>query len=239
MRIVIWNIIYLGLILLTTISCSKNNNEHKEVNLDFFHTIKVDDSFNLYLEEDTCFYLELHANKDVLKNISYTINDSILTLDNSTGFKWLSPTENKIELIIHSLPLKEVYLNETCHLQTINPISSVSFGLIISAKSNEATLDLNCKTFYYWNNFPSGGRLTLLGKAEQIKLWNDAIFSVDASQLIAQKALVENNSKGNCIVNVSDYLEYSITNMGNIYVANEPREIVEIELSSSGRLIKQ
>jgi len=93
--------------------------------------------------------------------------------------------------------------------------------------------------FYYWNDFPCGGLLTLSGKAESLKLWNYAILSVDAKYLTAKTAIVENNSQGDCTVNVGEKLNYSITNKGNINLYGSPTEIIEGVLNSSGQLIER
>ncbi|MFT5859733.1 MAG: hypothetical protein ACI865_001837 [Flavobacteriaceae bacterium] len=66
---------------------------------------------------------------------------------------------NKITLVIHSLPLHEVNANETCSITTRNPITSVEFGLIKKEKAGEPNLDLNCGAFYFWNNAPQVDKL--------------------------------------------------------------------------------
>jgi len=219
-------------------SCSKNEEiVSKTLSVQAFSYIQIDDSFDIFLIEDTCFSVEIRAVEDIVDQINCTVSENKLIISNSTSAKWLSPTNNKIEIYIKSKPLEEVILNETCHLQTVNPISSVSFGLIMKSKTNWATLDLACETFYYWNDFPCGGKLSLQGKVKELKLWNTAILSIDAKNLVSQTALVENNSQGDCSINVSEKLTYSITNKGNIYVYGNPSQIIEKETSSSGQLI--
>ncbi len=233
----IWSLLSFMLILL---SCSKNNErQSRTVKLSDFEEIEVNNSFDIYLVEDSCFSIEIIAHEDIIDNISSSITDNTLELSNSSSLSWLSPKDNKVDLYIHSKPLKKVYLNETCHLQTLSPITSHSFGLIMRSKTNQATLTLDCNNFYYWNDFPCGGKLTLNGKTESLKLWNFAILSVDAKYLIAKTAIVENNSQGDCIVNVSEKLNYSITNKGNINLYGSPTEIIDGVLSSSGQLIKK
>ncbi len=234
-QVKIWSLLSFILIFL---SCSKDDErESRIVKLSAFEEIEVNDFFDIYLIEDSCFSIEIIAHEDIIDNISYSITDSTLELDNSSSMSWLNPKDNKVDLYIHSKPLKKVFLNETCHLQTQTPITSNSFGLIMKSKTNQATLTLDCNNFYYWNDFPCGGKLTLDGETESLKLWNFAILSVDAKYLIAKTAIVENNSQGDCTVNVSEKLTYSITNKGNICVYGDPSQIIEKETSSSGRLI--
>ena len=79
-----------------------------------------------------------------------------------------------------------------CDIKTSNPITSNEFGLVLMGKVNHANLELDCNNFYYWNNFPCGGNLTLYGKTNILDLWNFAIMSIDAKNLIAQNAKIEN-----------------------------------------------
>ena len=62
-------------------------------------------------------------------------------------------------------------------------------------------------------------------------------MSVDAKNLVADSAIVKNSSKGLCEIFVGLKLEYSINGVGDIHLYGFPDQIVEVELSSSGRLI--
>ena len=120
----------------------------------------------------------------------------------------------------------------------MSPITSTEFGLVLTGKSNQANLELNGNIFYYWNNFPTGGKLTLSGKTEILKIWNFDLMSVDAKNLTSKYAIVENSSKGDCAVTVLNKLEYKISGEGNIQLYGEPSEIIETGLFSTGRLIQ-
>jgi hypothetical protein len=230
--------IAIALISVFLVSCSKNKEPlSKSTNLDAFSEIAFNSPFHIYLTEDSCYSIKIIAHKSIIDNITYSIADSVLTIRNNSKLKWLKPTQNKVSIYIHSKPLRKIELNETSYLQTLNPITSESFGLILRSKTNEANLELNCGSFYYWNDFPCGGKLTLKGISKRLKLWNFAILSVDAQKLITKEALVENHSQGNCTVNVADKLTYSIYNSGNIILYGNPKEIIENELESSGNLI--
>ncbi|MBI9069377.1 MAG: DUF2807 domain-containing protein [Salinivirgaceae bacterium] len=151
----------------------------------------------------------------------------------------MSPDKNKIELHIHYKSIREIYAHETCNIQTKNPITSNSFGLVFESKANEANLELDCGTFYYWNNFPCGGKLTLYGHTKELKLWNYALTTVDAYNLFTSFAIVENSSKGDCIINVAEELNYAIKGEGNIVLFGNPGKINETETGtfSTGKLI--
>ena len=119
----------------------------------------------------------------------------------------------------------------------MNPITTYEFGIVLGSKANTADIQVDNEVTYYWNDFPCGGKLTFRGKTGTIKLWNTAIMTVDASALQAEKGFIENNSKGNCIVNLSELLEYQIEGEGDIIVYGQPVEVKDKGSSNSGELV--
>jgi hypothetical protein len=219
-------------------SCKKNNPESSTYeSLNSFSEIEVNSNFDVYLVEDSIFSIEIKGFKKAISNVDYIIESGILKIDNNQKYKFTHPKTNKITLYIHSEPLETVTVNETCFIRTVNPITSEDFGLILKSKANYAELDLAGNTFYCWNNFPCGGKLTLHGTTNLLKLWNTAILSVDAKDLVASYALVQNSSKGLCEVNVTNKLEYSLLGDGNIELYGNPPIQNQIEKSGTGKLI--
>ncbi|MBD98682.1 MAG: hypothetical protein CMO34_02480 [Verrucomicrobia bacterium] len=205
--------------------------------LDEFHTVQFNSSFDILLMEDSVFAIEIDAPESVFKHIDFKIEEGILSLTNTKRLKWTAPKNSSTKLLVRSKPLKLVEVNESCNIKNLNPITSEEFGLVLGSKANNADLMLNCNTFYYWNNFPSGGRLKLSGNSKTLKLWNTAIMSVDARELLCEFALVENSSQGNCVVNVSRQLEYKIENVGDIHLYGKPDIIESKGSTASGKLI--
>lgn len=203
-----------------------------------FNEILLNSSFDVYLSEGTDYSICIEADEDLIDHIRFEVNDSLLTIENDKKFRWLTPTQNKIKVYITSPPLKTVMANETCFIRTLTPITSEEFGMVFLNKANNAELDLDCDVFYYWNNYPCGGTLTLHGSCNWLKVWNVAITDVQAADLVAKQAEISNNSKGDCVIQVSDYLKYTILGEGNIEVSGSPTEVFEYEPSTgSGELI--
>ena len=232
---------YIFIILSVVIlGCSKSKPSVKLFeNLDYFNRIELEDSFEIHLIEGSTFTIRIEGDEDVIDKVEYEILDSVLSIKNTRSIKWVSPRKNKIKVYITSLPLEVVAAHQTCYITTDTPITSDEFGLEFHGKANEANLELNGNIFYYWNNFQCGGKLTLSGSTNVLKLWNFAIVAVEASSLTANNAIVENSSKGDCIIKVNNKLDYAITGDGNIYLYGNPPIINETEVSTSqGQLIQ-
>lgn len=208
------------------------------VELEPFDQIEINDAFEVYLSEGTAYSVEIIGHEKIIEFVDLKVENNTLSIENKRKTKWITPNKNKIKIYVNSQQLKQITAAEGCNIQTLNPITSVEFGLILAGKSNQANLELDGNTFYYWNNFPAGGKVTLTGKTEILKIWNFAIMSVDAKDLTARSAIIENSSKGDCEVTVLDKLEYSINGKGNIQLYGNPLEIIANNLSSSGQLIQ-
>ncbi len=220
-------------------TCKKEADEQtsKVFTLAPFNTVELDNSFDVFLIEDSSFTTEVRGPMNMVKHIEVKSEGGILKIKSNKKLKWTNPKGNPIQLYIKSKPLHMVFANETCSIENLNPITSKEFGLILGSKANTANLRLNCNTFFYWNNHPCGGKVTLTGRTKELKLWNTAIMSIDATNLLTDFALVENSSQGVCAVRVLEKLEYKINGSGDIHVYGNPPEILQKESSSSGKLI--
>lgn len=208
-----------------------------EKSLDEFDTLTINSVFEVHLIQGTTNSIKLEGAKKILGKINYTVENNKLTIENTFNGNWMHPAKNKIKIYLTVNNLCRINVYETCNIVTDNTLTGDEIGLVMASKLNEATLDLNCNTFYYWNNFPCGGKITLRGTTNQLKIWNVALMAVDASALIANHVEVDNASKGDCKVTSLLNLTYKISGEGNLYLKGNPPSIVKIEESSTGKLI--
>jgi hypothetical protein len=232
-------LIYILSILLISISCNKQSNKKvtELIQLTSFNSIELNDVFEVQLIEDSSFFVEAEGHPSLEEGLNFKLEDTLLILDRKNGNRWFRPSNNKLIVRIHSQPLARVTANKTSNIKTLSPITSNEFGLIFKEKANEADLELNCNSFYYWNQDPCGGNLRLYGYTKHLKLWNYAIMSVDAKDLISKYTLVENDSQGDCSVWVTDHLDYKITGFGDIHLYGQPLSMQSIGDTGEGQLI--
>ena len=227
-------------LILGLVACQKDEDQKYEIHpLPAYHSIVLDNSFEVELIEQNEFELEIIGDESFVEKVKFDIQDSTLSIKNEKKFKWTNPGGNIVKLIIKGKGLKSVHANESCQIRSINAITTREFGIVLKSKENTASILVDNEVFYYWNNFPCGGKLTVSGKTNELKLWNVAIMSVDASALLTSYAVVENGSKGDCIVNVSNHLDYKIEGEGDIVLYGNPSIINDMGSSNSGSLIQR
>ncbi len=217
-------------------SCEKKE-LRKVVALKTFDKIELNDFFEVFLIQDTVCKLEIVAAPKIVNKVKYAIEDGKLIIDNSYRGNWSHPKSNKVKLYIHVIALKELNAQETCNVQTVNTLLGDEIGFILGSKLNQVSLDLNCTTFYAWNNFPCSGKITLTGQVQNLKLWTDALMAVDAKNLNASYALIVTKSKGNVEVNVSSIIDYSINGSGNIELYGNPSTVLNSGTTGTGKLV--
>ncbi len=238
MKIILYIALIIGFVGIN--SCKKSmDSKVIERALGEFDTVTFNSSFEVFLIQGTENKIKIEGAERILENVDFSIEKNTLIIKN--GFKrgWVHPSKNKIKVYLTVNQISRINANETCTIQSVNTLIGNEIGLVFTGKLNQATLDLNCNTFYYWNNFPCGGKVTLSGNTNELKIWNVALMAIDAEHLISNYVLVNNASKGDCKLTCLQTLDYSISGEGNIYVSGNPSSIIKSGESSTGKLILQ
>ena len=201
-----------------------------------YDTLVLADVFDVELVQDSLSFLEISGNPKFVNHIKADMENNTLTVHNENRWRWLYPEKNKIGLTLHFNHLAKIIANETCNIHNEKAIVANELGLVLKSKLNQAQLNLNCQTFYFWNNFPCGGMLTLQGTCHEVKLWNYALMQVNATELSSHLARIENASKGDIRVYCIDSMFYKIKGVGNIEVFGNPSYLVDLGSSGPGKL---
>jgi hypothetical protein len=232
-----------ALLMLGALSCNNDPDADfvtREFAVTDFHTIDIDGVYEIQLVQDTVCKVTMTAPPRVLDKNTITVNDSVLTMHEKNGSHWLHPRESNSKVVIHVNHLKRMNVHEACSLFTAGPLGHTTdeIGMVVDyAKMMEADLELDCATFYYWND-PNGAYLKLRGRTENLKLWNTGLAQVDASALTAMYVLADNGSQGSLKVRAMQTLEYKLTNIGNISYFGSPPQINTLGNTGTGQLIK-
>ena len=223
---------------MTLFSCKKESSLQSEIiSCEYFDKISLNSYFEVVLIQGNSNSIQFEGKENRFKKIDFEVKDSLLTIKNSSHGVWLNPDKNKIKLYINFKDLKNLSLNESCEVSNLGTLQGNELGITCASKLNNAKLNLDYSTIYYWNNFPCGGKLELSGKCTFLKIWNFALMQVDAKNLITNHVLVENSAKGDCSVYASETLEYAIFGEGNVICDGKPKTISAKSVTSNGKLI--
>lgn len=203
-----------------------------------FDSLFVNDVFEVHLIQDTVNYITIKANKAFAESTTFKITDNTLILENNHKCKFSKPKKNKIKIYLQVKKISRIRLNAPSKLISDNVLQHDNeIGLIADSKFNEADLDLNCKTFYYWNTHLNGGKINLHGEVENLKLWHSSLCSVDADNLSVENVLVDTDSNADSYIRVKNKLDCTIRGNGNVYYYGNPDILIVNDTTSIGKLI--
>lgn len=239
---------YISLVLITVIttmsflsSCTKNGRGEivaKTISTEGFHTLNIDGPFTVYLIQDAANYVTFDGEEKHIETCTALVNDSILSIDGSKRGEFLHPGEMDLRVFVHvDTNFQRINVNEDCKVYTQGALFGREIGVVTNTRAFEGRIELNCHTFYYWNN-PNGTHLELLGFVDELKIWNTGLGTIDAGYLTSDYVLIDNGSQNECKVRCMQTLEYSLTSTGNIIYYGNPPAIVPNVTSGTGALIK-
>lgn len=219
----------------TQLSCSKKFDEVTvSYAFDTIDTLSLSSTFRVTLIQDTVDAIKITGSKYYVDKTTFTYTNGHLLVETKTKNKWAHPRKNKINLEVHLSSIKRINAYETCTIDCLNTLQGDVIGYTCSSKLNSASLRVNCTKFYFWNNFPCGGKLNIEGTANELNLWNYALMAVDARNLVSEIASLENHSKGDINASIHNSVNYSIYGSGNIILHQQPLQVIVGEQSGTG-----
>lgn len=228
------------LLLVLTFSCKREEmNDGRFVELPAFNEVELKTPFVAIIENDSNYSVDIKGHSINIDKIDVRVEEGKLILENKRKLKWTTPRKNRMQVIIRSPQIEELVAQEGCYIKTQKPYKAEEFGLVLKGKTNEADLELDTEVFYYWNVFPCGGKVNLTGKTDSLKVWNFGLMTVDAKELLTYYAIVDNDSKGDCKVSVSEKFEYRNRGEGIIELYGEPKIIKPIDSVQTGGLTRR
>lgn len=229
--------LYFISLLLVFCSCAKDEEVVKTFELEEFRKVEFDDSFVVRFHTSQEFRIVASGTDRFIDELKVISQGDSVFIENKIKRAWLRPESNKVILDVYCDSISEIRANESCDISSVDTLRSDDLVLIVGSKLNIANLKVNCRVFGYYNLFPCGGSMTFSGKADQLNIWNDALMEVEASNLTANRAFVENRSGASCAVKALDEFSYSILNRGDIFLSGAPEMITLVEDSGEGELI--
>lgn len=209
----------------------------KEIKLNTFSEILVNGNYNFYLVNDSINRVEISWGENIIDDILiYNQNDSLIFKDNSKS-NWRFNFE-KPSIILHVKDFKKIRFNTACNLQTIDTLKMDAIYFMVMDDLFEMDITVETNKFKFANCFTNTGNYLIKGKTNYALINNSAAGYVDASEFEVENLFVTQKSIYDTRVNVKNKLTYSILYSGSIFYTGSPAEIIELENTGEGQLIK-
>ena len=201
-----------------------------------FSKIFIRGVFDIYLEQDTSYYTIIEAPENTIPYIETTIDNNILNIYDNVNCKF-SREYIRPKMTIHFVKIDYIKNKEACYIKTIDTILCNSILISATYQLGEMDLCINANNISFIGSFIAFGNHKLSGICNNLHIEAHNALKIDALSLETFNASIIQNSIADIKLNVSNKLEVSILNKGNILIENWPDTKNISEKSGTGEII--
>ncbi|MBS1650648.1 MAG: DUF2807 domain-containing protein [Bacteroidetes bacterium] len=221
--------------------CLKSNGSEETVsrNVGYFYSISLSGKIELSIVQGQAYNAEVTAGKNLLNNISTTVNNGTLTIENNNKCNFVRGYKHTIKVKVTVPNLKSVF-----NLSTSDIWFSQGF--------NQDTIFLRCNNagdIHIDGNFNQlttsahgNGNIYVSGNTNSFNAYMNGTTFLYANTInIASYAFIETLSIGDAYINLPNggVFQYNIWRSGNIYYTGNPAVITNYSNGSgSGKAIR-
>lgn len=202
-----------------------------------FEKVFMSDRINVsYRYSDTC-YVEVKFGKNIIDRVKTRADNHILNISNTATCNWVRDLKKVPLVIIYAPSLMYISNASSANLMFEDTLTANDFWYEQYSSNGEVNLLLNNKkTRIYAHTGYSD--IQVAGKTHHAGLYNASVGKMDATQLVADTAIVNNTSLQDLKCTATTYLFGEINLSGNILYRGNPT-VVETSINGSGSVIPQ
>jgi hypothetical protein len=202
-----------------------------------FNKIHLNDDINLILTQSEEQTVKVSAGKNLQPNISTTIENSTLIIQNTTSCDWLRNPNETIDVMVSTPNLKRIDYDGSGSITSTNTIQADSIMIYSYLGAGNIDLQLNAKhTTVHLQG--QNADVTLHGKSDYCYTLIHPRSSIYLSDFVVKDMDMVYVGVRDAFVNVTNTLNAYVCHIGNIYYNGNPSTVVPTYFSS-GRLIKK
>ena len=241
MRIKFIKIQFIFIILTIITSCNDtlfNSGDiiSKDYNIDEFNEIYVNDIFDIYLIQDSVCKINAKGGNNLLPYIDFKVTEGKLYITNNNTAQW-SRNYERIKLYISVKEINFLRLDESSNVITLDTLITPKLTVYSINDYSDISIIVKCTNFHIVNEGTSGGYFTIKGETINSNIWNRGSCIIYAIDFSSKKAIVKNESIGDCYINVLNILETEILRSGKIYYKGNPETISYINDHTKSQVI--
>lgn len=203
--------------------------------IDFFHTVRVEDNVSVILTEGNDIYLE--AGENLIPNIEFSLQkDSTLTIRNKNSCNWLRSYDVPVKVYLGVENLQNILWKSYGNLTSHQKITKSYFLMTILDANAIIDLDIDAIGLYVFCN--SGADMRFRGEVQEFSVFVMNYCKVDASKLIAQTVKIKHQGQNDLHCFPVERMEVAIESSGNVYYYQEPQN-KNIQFVGSGLVLKK
>ncbi len=237
----------MGLIILAT-GCDKEDawdmlkkrgeSVTQYMDLEDFHSIVVDNGFNVILRQGDHYSAILDGWKNLMPKIRLTVDkEGVLTMEDTNGFNFVRHGGNMTTVYL-SFPgdLTNIQFSGNGNIITEGMLNVSSLFILCSGASGSVDLTIKTPNVNIGTDVENTASLTIRGSCDDLGMTNWGYGPIDLSGLEALQANMHHRGTGNVYVNASDILSVVLYAVGDMYYKGTP--LVTLTRQGKGNLYK-
>lgn len=237
------------LVCLVFLSCKKENagdcfkstgsdkTEFRNVNR--FDSIEIKSNMEVSIEKGNYYSVEITAGKHLLKNISASVKNGLLTLENNNTCNFVRGYKRKIKVHIVTPRVKKVS-NLGVGVTTVD--GGFNNDTLYLRAENSGDIHVNGNFDFLYASTHGNGDFHISGTAKNLLIYSFGTNFIKAENMqVSEHIYVSTTSVGDCSFNCNGLLmfDYYIYSDGNIYYTGNAQTTQKLGGEGTGQLIKK
>jgi len=203
-----------------------------------FNKITAGEKFDIILVQDSAQegLIEITAGDHVIDGYTTEVNNGELIIKNKNKFNWIRKLKVRQTVVIYFRHIDKLQINGSAKFSCRDTIFQSGILEVNHAGLEDA--NLNIKGNYIFVNCGNTGGVALSGSCFLFSGSADDISFVDTRNLKAKKCYFTSYSRMDSHVNGIEELDIRLFGVGNVFYNLAPSNILKIEDSGEGEVIK-
>lgn len=213
-----------------------------------FNAINSKASFNVYIEQDSIYQVEVQAESNLVPYVQTMVNGNTLIISTNENLKEnypinvyvKTPTLNNIELSGSGIVQSDTIVTDNLAVKLSG--SGNMNGAVVSSMSNivlsgSGNINYYLDTDNLSSTISGSGAINLIGTATTSSNVISGSGNLNAFSLLSDNVQATISGSGDMYVSAEKQLNVSISGSGSVYYIGNPT--LNINISGSGSVIKQ
>jgi hypothetical protein len=223
------NLIYIASIFCTIAILSSCKKDHmgdcfvstglisKETrDLAVFDSIRIGRRMELVLVEDTVNYVVLEAGRNLLDNITTTLENGLLSIENTNKCNWIRSYKYPVTIEVHFSNLRHIFIEGSTNVESKDTIHQNELTFELRDCAGDLNLLVNNQKLNIIQH-TGASDIEVKGRTEDLSIYMASLATGDYDELLAKTVYVQTLSSGFCRVYATDTFYFVVDGNGSIY----------------------
>lgn len=190
-----------------------------------FDSINIQGYVNVFLTQDSVNCVSVESGKNIIDGITTKINGHLLEINNTNTCDWLRSYNVPANVHLSVKNLQKVFYEGSGNITSKNTLNSFSISIYIWSGCGTIDLDVNLDQGYFYIQEGTTD-LKVKGFCSVCTVNSRDYGFVDLKELKTKFNFIINGGSNDNYVNVSHFLEATVSSIGNIYYTGNPDSLI-------------